>query len=174
MIAMPRSRSRRSDAVVGTVVFLLLAPGTIAGFAPWVISRWQPGDFPGDVVLKPAGMALIVLGALVLLEAFGRFAIEGRGTPAPIYPTDRLIVGGTYRFVRNPMYLAVEALILGQAALFGRIDLVIYAAMIAVGFYLFVVLVEEPALRRYYPRDYRRYTENVRRWVPRLTPWGEH
>ena len=170
-LAPTRKAPSRLDAVIGSLVFLVAAPGTVAGFVPWVISRWTIRAYPGDEILRPVGVALISLGGLVLLEAFARFALQGRGTPAPIYPADRLIVGGTYRFVRNPMYLAVEALILGQAGLFGTVDLVIYGAMIAVGFHFFVVWVEEPTLKRHYPKAYRRYADAVRRWLPRLTPW---
>jgi protein-S-isoprenylcysteine O-methyltransferase Ste14 len=171
MIATTKKRAARLDAIIGSLVFLVVAPGLVAGFVPWIISRWQVREFPGDAVFRPLGLALITVGALVLLEAFARFALEGFGTPAPVYPTDRLITRGAYRFVRNPMYLAVEALILGQAALFGVFDLVIYAAMIAVAFHLFVVWVEEPTLRRHFPADYRRYSANVHRWLPRFMPW---
>jgi len=162
----------RLDAAIGSLVFLLVAPGMVAGLVPWIISRWRLNGAPDAAPLRPIGLVLIALGMVVLLEAFARFALEGLGTPAPIYPTDRLIVRGSYRFVRNPMYLAVEALILGQAALFGAFDLVIYAAMIAVAFHLFVVLVEEPTLRRNFATDYRRYSANVHRWLPRLLPWN--
>jgi protein-S-isoprenylcysteine O-methyltransferase Ste14 len=165
------SPSERMRALRASLVFLFVAPGTIAVLVPWVISRWRMQDFPSDTLMRPLGVVLIVAGALVLIEAFARFALEGLGTPAPVYPTSRLIVRGTYRFVRNPMYLAVEAIILGQAALLGSFDLVIYGAMIALGFYLFVVWVEEPTLRRTFPADYRRYAANVHRWLPRLTPW---
>jgi protein-S-isoprenylcysteine O-methyltransferase Ste14 len=161
----------RLDAVLGSLAFLFFAPGMVAGLVPWVITRWGLRDNPGDAFLRPLGIVAIVIGGLVVLEAFARFALVGRGTPAPVYPSTRLIVGGTYRYVRNPIYLAVEAIILGQAALFGTIDLVIYAAIIAVGFHLFVVLVEEPTLKRSFPKAYRRYAQHVHRWVPRLRPW---
>jgi protein-S-isoprenylcysteine O-methyltransferase Ste14 len=162
----------RLDAALGSLAFLFSAPGIVAGLVPWIITRWRVRDYPGDAFLRPLGIFAVVIGGVVLLEAFARFAMVGRGTPAPVYPTNRLIVGGTYRYVRNPIYLAVEAIILGEAAVLGTIDLVIYAAIIAVGFHLFVVLVEEPTLKRSFPKDYRRYAEHVRRWVPRLTPWS--
>jgi protein-S-isoprenylcysteine O-methyltransferase Ste14 len=149
----------------------LAAPGTVAGFVPWVISRWRFLDYPGDVLGRPLGAVLILAGLAALIEAFARFVFQGRGTPAPGYPTRRLVIGGSYRYVRNPMYLAIGGIIIGQAALFGRFDLVLYGAIIAVGFYLFVVLVEEPTLKRSFPGDYRRYAENVHRWMPRRTPW---
>jgi protein-S-isoprenylcysteine O-methyltransferase Ste14 len=129
-----RLSAERARALAGSLIFLVIAPGTVAGFFPWVISRWQFHPFSGEAALRPLGIVLTAAATAVLLEAFIRFALQGLGTPAPIYPTRRLIVQGSYRFVRNPMYLAVEAVILGQAALFGSIDLVIYAAMIAVAF----------------------------------------
>jgi protein-S-isoprenylcysteine O-methyltransferase Ste14 len=169
---LPKLSKANRDAAVWALMFFAFAPGMIAGFVPWVISRWRFQDYPGEGVGRPVGAALIVAGLAVLIEAFVRFVLQGRGTPSPNYPTDRLIVGGSYRHVRNPMYLAVEAIILGQAAVLGRIDLLLYAAIIAVGFYLFVVWVEEPTLRRSFPNDYRRYAANVHRWLPRLTPWA--
>jgi protein-S-isoprenylcysteine O-methyltransferase Ste14 len=164
-------RPRKRDAALGSLVFLFAAPGMVGGVVPWIISRWRVRDYEGAAFFRLLGIVLILFGLAVLIEAFGRFALQGRGTPAPIYPTDRLVVGGTYRFVRNPMYIAVESLILGQAAYFGSSDLIIYGAIIAVAFHLFVVWVEEPTLRRSFPADYRRYSSAVHRWVPRLTPW---
>jgi protein-S-isoprenylcysteine O-methyltransferase Ste14 len=170
-MAQTRRPGSKLDAAVGSLVFLALAPGMVAGVVPWIISRWRVADYPGAVFLRPLGVVLLMAGLAVLVEAFARYALEGRGTPAPIYPTEHLIVGGTYRFVRNPMYLAVEALIVGQALALGAFNLIVYAAMFAVAFHLFVVWVEEPTLRRSFPKSYRKYSGAVGRWVPRLTPW---
>jgi protein-S-isoprenylcysteine O-methyltransferase Ste14 len=167
----PNLSKANRDAALWALVFFVFAPGMVAGFVPWAISRWRVQDYPGDGLGRPLGAALIVAGLAVLIEAFARFVLQGHGTPSPNFPTRRLIIGGSYRYVRNPMYLAVEAIILGQAALLGRVDLLLYAAIIAVGFYLFVVWAEEPILRRSFPNDYRRYAANVHRWLPRLTPW---
>ena len=175
-MASPDEVANRVRAAIGSAIFLVVAPGIVAGFLPWVVSRWRFGwpanAAPSDVVVGALGAIAITAGVAVLVEAFVRFAVEGLGTPAPVYPTERLIVTGTYRFVRNPMYLAVESIILGQAALLGSLDLVIYAAMIGVSLYLFVVLAEEPVLKRSFPAEYRRYAANVPRFVPRLTPWS--
>lgn len=107
----------------------------------------------------------------MLLHAFARFALEGRGTPAPVAPTERLVVGGIYRHVRNPMYVAVLAIILGQALLFSSWALVAYATIAAIAMVSFVKFYEEPTLARRYGADYEAYRSAVPGWLPRLTPW---
>ncbi|MGO4690126.1 methyltransferase family protein [Glaciibacter sp. 2TAF33] len=107
-------------AWIGTVVFLLLAPGIVAGLIPWFISGWRLHDWGGAAwVVVPIAWIVIAVGAAFLLHAFALFALH-RGTPAPVAPTETLVVTGVYRFVRNPMYLAVLAIIVGQALLFGN------------------------------------------------------
>ncbi len=108
---------------------------------------------------------------VVLLHAFARFVVEGLGTPAPIAPTERLVVGGLYRYVRNPMYLAVAAIILGQALALGQAILVPYAAVFAGAVAAFVHWYEEPTLLRTFGEQYERYCREVPAWRPRLTPW---
>ena len=105
-----------------------------------------------------------------LLHAFALFALH-RGTPAPVAPTETLVVTGVYRFVRNPMYLAVLTIILGQALLFGSWGLVLYAAIVFAVVATFVKGYEEPALTRTYGEQYLEYRRNVPGWCPRLTPW---
>src|SRR4051812_15256780 len=117
------------------------------------------------------GGAMILFGAAVLLDSFARFALQGRGTPAPIYPTTTLVVSGAYRYVRNPMYLAVTALIAGQGLLIGCPPLLLYALVLGVVTHLFVLVYEEPTLRSTYGAQYESYAADVRRWLPRLTPW---
>jgi protein-S-isoprenylcysteine O-methyltransferase Ste14 len=108
---------------------------------------------------------------LGLLESFARFALQGLGTPAPVFPTRRLVVTGVYRYVRNPMYVAVAAIILGQALLFGSVALLEYGAVVWLMFHLFVLLYEEPTLRGVFGSDYEAFRAAVPRWIPRLTPW---
>jgi protein-S-isoprenylcysteine O-methyltransferase Ste14 len=103
----------------------------------------------------------------VLLYAFGQFVVDGLGTPAPPAPTDVLVSRGLYRYVRNPMYLAVLAAIVGQAALLARPVLLAYAAAVAAGFVAFVRWYEEPSLRRRYGVAYDEYRERVPGWLPR-------
>jgi protein-S-isoprenylcysteine O-methyltransferase Ste14 len=106
-------------------------------------------------------------GAAVLVNAFIRFAREGRGTPAPIAPTEELVITGPYRWVRNPMYLAVVAVIIGQALLLRQASLLIYAAVVAAAFVSFVKLYEERVLADRYGEVYRRYQDTVAAWIPR-------
>jgi protein-S-isoprenylcysteine O-methyltransferase Ste14 len=152
-------------------VFLLLAPGVVAGVIPWWLTGWDRRDgvwAPVAVI----GWALVLVGAAVLVHAFVRFVVEGIGTPAPLAPTERLVVGGAYRYVRNPMYLAVAALIVGQALVLGRFVLLAYAAAFAVVVAAFVHGYEEPTLSKRYGEEYDAYRRNVPAWIPRLRPWS--
>jgi protein-S-isoprenylcysteine O-methyltransferase Ste14 len=117
-------------------------------------------------------LALVILGTVVLLSAFARFVAEGRGTPAPVAPTERLVVGGLYRFVRNPMYLAVAATIVGQGLILGRLELLIYAAVFLLITAAFVRGYEEPTLREQYGAEYEAYRRSVPGWWPRPRPWN--
>ena len=114
---------------------------------------------------------MIVLGAAFLLHAVARFVNEGLGTPAPVAPTERLVVGGVYRYVRNPMYLAVGATIVGQALLLGQFGLLVYAAAFGVVVFAFVRVYEEPTLSAQYGSSYDAYRRAVPGWLPRLHPW---
>jgi protein-S-isoprenylcysteine O-methyltransferase Ste14 len=107
----------------------------------------------------------------VLVQSFVRFVSEGGGTPAPVAPTEQLVVGGYYRYVRNPMYLAVIAVVLGQALLFGQPLLFVYTAAVAAAVVSFAHWYEEPALRRRFGEQYDRYRRAVPGWVPRRRPW---
>ena len=163
---------RSSRAAAGSLLFLLVAPGIVAGLVPWLLTGWETGDrLGGLLVVRAPGAVVLGGGLIVLLEAFVRFVREGRGTPAPVAPTEQLVVGGLYRHVRNPMYLAVEATVVGQALLLGRPVLLAYAAILAVAFWAFVHSYEEPTLARRYGREYEAYRSAVPGWIPRLRPW---
>jgi protein-S-isoprenylcysteine O-methyltransferase Ste14 len=162
----------RLTAILGSTVFFLIAPGTLAGLAPWWISgRRIRAPFFGWAGIPGVGAALIAGGVFVLLDCFARFALEGRGTPAPALPTDRLVIAGAYRFLRNPMYLAVCGTILGEALLLGSLAVLGYLACLWLGFHAFVLLYEEPPLKGRYGPQYERYCAEVSRWLPRLRPW---
>ena len=117
------------------------------------------------------GVALIIAGVPGLLDCFARFALQGLGTPAPIAPPRNLVVSGLYRYVRNPIYVAVVAVILGQAVLFADWHLLGYGALLWLFFHIAVIVHEEPTLRRTFGAEYESYCANVPRWLPRLTPW---
>ncbi len=157
-------------AALGSALFFALAPGIVAGVVPWALSGWET-EARLWAPLRALGVVLIAAGATTLVAAFARFAREGLGTPAPIAPTERLVVGGAYRYVRNPMYLAVGATILGQALVLGSGLLAGYLVLFAVTVYAFVRLYEEPELSRTYGSEYEAYRRAVRGWLPRLRPW---
>jgi protein-S-isoprenylcysteine O-methyltransferase Ste14 len=161
---------KRNSAALGSFVFLLVTPGTVCGLVPLLITGWRR---PADPVawVDALGWVLVLAGAAVLLHAFAAFAWHGRGTPAPPAPTERLVVEGAYRFVRNPMYVAVLALALGQVLLFTSWGLLAYLVVLAVTIDLFVHAYEEPTLREAYGPAYEEFCANVPRWLPRLTPW---
>jgi protein-S-isoprenylcysteine O-methyltransferase Ste14 len=162
----------RFVALWGTFVFFWIAPATVAGWIPWTITRWQMHPpLLGLSVGRWLGLALVGLGAVGVVECFARFATKGLGTPAPILPTEFLVISGLYQHVRNPMYLAVVTAIAGQALVLGSIVLVQYAVLVWLFFFAFVLLYEEPSLRRRFGSSYEDYRAKVPRWWPRLTPW---
>jgi protein-S-isoprenylcysteine O-methyltransferase Ste14 len=138
----------------------------VAGLLPWLITGWRGGSVPPW--LQAVGWLLIVAGAAVLLQAFGQFALQGIGTPAPVAPTEKLVIKGLYRYVRNPMYLAVSSVIIGQAAVLGSWPLFGYAAGVGAAFSGFVLGYEEPTLRRQFGQEYEAYLQSVPRWLPRV------
>jgi len=163
---------RKISTLLGSAVFLVLAPGTVAGLGPWWIGQWTMlPPFFGLAVLRYFGTVLVAAGLVPLLESFVRFALEGRGTPAPLAPPQQLVVGGFYRYVRNPMYVGVVTAILGQALYFADRRLLIYAAAVWLAFHVFVVIYEEPTLTRTFGERYDAFRANVPRWIPQLRPW---
>ena len=163
---------RKPAAILGSALFFVVVPFMIAGPLPWWITHWQlRPPFFGSELTRVAGVVLIVAGLPVLLDSFRRFAVEGLGTPAPVAPPEQLVVTGLYRHVRNPMYVAVLALLIGQALLFGSIALLAVSAMFWLAIHLFVVLYEEPTLEETFGSKYTSYRASVPRWIPRISPW---
>src|SRR6185503_19198842 len=122
-------------------------------------------------LIRIIGGILIIVGVPGLVDSFARFALEGLGTPAPVAPTQKLVVTGLFRYVRNPIYIAVVAVILGQGLLFGDSRLLWYGALLWLSFHVFVVVYEEPTLTETFGSQYESFRTNVPRWIPRLTPW---
>ncbi|HEX2315759.1 MAG TPA: isoprenylcysteine carboxylmethyltransferase family protein [Thermomonospora sp.] len=162
----------RRQAALGATAFLI-APVTVTVLLPWWITGARSGDPSGPwaVPLQVLGALLIVPGVYVLLHAFVRFVVEGLGTPAPAAPPSRLVVGGFYRYVRNPMYVAILAIVLGEALLMARPVLLLYALAVWAAPAAFVRWYEEPHLLRVFGDEYRRYRAAVPAWIPRLRPW---
>jgi protein-S-isoprenylcysteine O-methyltransferase Ste14 len=162
----------RMVAALGSAIFFVLAPGTVAGLMPWWIGHWQfHAQFFGFTLLRAAGFILLLAGLAVVVECLARFALTGLGTPAPVFPTRRLVVSGLYRYVRNPMYVGVLSIALGQAAIFGDARILAWGLFFWLATHVFVVAYEEPTLRRSFGDEYLSFTQNVPRWLPRLTAW---
>ena len=162
---------RRSTAVIGSAAYFAAAAGTFAVLVPWLVTGWQfhrPG--PYWLVAQVAGIVLIGAGVVPVVSVFVQFARAG-GTPLPLAPTRRLVVSGFNRYVRNPVYLGSLLIFCGEALLFGRLSLLVYAAVGWAGAAAFVRWYEEPALARRFGAEYDAYRRAVPAWRPRLHPW---
>jgi protein-S-isoprenylcysteine O-methyltransferase Ste14 len=166
---------KRLYAVLGSAVFLVIAPGTVAILVPWMICRWQlNAPLLGFAGFRVMGALCLLCGFPILFDAFIRFAYDGLGTPAPIAPTERLVISGMYRHVRNPMYVGVSLIVFGQGLFFASGAVLIYGLAIWFAFAIFVLAYEEPKLRKTFGEDYDKFHANVPRWIPRLRPWRGH
>lgn len=155
-------------AAAGSLLFFVLAPGSTAGLMPWLITGWEGG---APLWARVLGAVVTVAGTLLVAAAFVQFVREGRGTPAPLAPTQTLVVGGLYRWVRNPMYVGVAGAIAGQAIWFASRGVALWWLAFVAAVTTFVMLYEEPTLRRTYGASYEEYAAAVHRWVPRVRPW---
>jgi protein-S-isoprenylcysteine O-methyltransferase Ste14 len=151
--------------VLNTILFTIVVPGTVAGYIPFRII----GGFsrPGSEPLTWIGALVLAVGAAIYFRCAWEFAVRGLGTPAPIAPTKYLVTTALHQYVRNPMYIGVALIILGEAALFRSPHLVIYAALMLFTAHTFVVLYEEPTLHRQFGESYDQYRRKVPRWIPR-------
>jgi protein-S-isoprenylcysteine O-methyltransferase Ste14 len=153
---------------IGTALFVLCVPGSVVVLVPYYLSGWSAQQpFFGIVATRWIGLVLIVCALPIFFDFVIRFVREGHGTPAPIAPTVHLVVGGSFQYVRNPGYIAVVSLILGQALVLGSRTVLVYALLVALAFHFFVLLYEEPTLRRQFGADYEAYCLKVPRWLPR-------
>lgn len=162
---------RKPEAALLSAGFFVVAPGTVAGLIPWLITRWEfQQPLPGWVVAQVVGAVLVVAGLVPAASAFVEFVKAG-GTPIPAAPTQRLVVSGFNRYVRNPMYAGLVVSIIGQALLFGNFWLLVYAVAAWAVPAAFVRWYEEPTLARTYGAEYEHYRRAVPAWLPRLRPW---
>ena len=144
------------------LVFTLVVPATVAGYVPWLIVRGQPIDSLGRLITS---LILFAVGGTIYLWCVWDFASFGRGTPAPIDAPKRLVVRGLYQYTRNPMYVGVLTVIAGWAVLSPTLTLLLYGLCIGGAFQLFIVLYEEPHLRRAFGMEYEQYCARVGRWL---------
>ena len=152
-----------------SVLYALLLPGTVTVVIPWfIVHRNHTAQFSHSTLWHCVGLLPLVTGTVVLSWCIWDFAAFGRGTLAPLDPPTQLVVRGPYRHVRNPMYVGVALILLGETALFESMALLVYGAIFVAVAHGFVVLYEEPALRRQFGESYEEYRRRVRRWWPRV------
>jgi protein-S-isoprenylcysteine O-methyltransferase Ste14 len=149
-----------------SILFLILAPGIVAGYVPLALLRRGPQLESGFFAYL--AFPLWLIGLVILLWCFWDFLVKGRGTPAPIDPPKELVATGLYNYVRNPMYVGVLIFIIGHFLWFKTIWMIAYMAVVFLAFHLFVTLYEEPHLKRTFGTAYEDYTNKVPRWIPRI------
>jgi protein-S-isoprenylcysteine O-methyltransferase Ste14 len=151
---------------LGSLLFLIIAPGTVAGYIPLVLLR--NGTQIETGILAYLAFPFWLIGSVILLWCFWDFTFKGRGTPAPIAPPKELVTTGFYRYVRNPIYVGILAILIGHFLWFGYWNLLIYMIFAFVGFHLFVTFYEEPTLKQKFGASYENYLKRVPRWIPRF------
>jgi protein-S-isoprenylcysteine O-methyltransferase Ste14 len=151
-----------------SLLWTLLLPGVVAGYVPWRYFGLSDARIASSDPLGFLGVAGVAAGVLLLAACIFEFARSGRGTLSPVDPPRHLVVRGLYRYVRNPMYLAVTLILLGEAALLHSADLVTYWACFFAAANLFVIGYEEPYLRSRFGVSYDAYMRQVGRWLPRV------
>ena len=161
----------RTVAVLGSILFLTLVLGLVVIFCPYIFCYWRIAPpFFGFYPFRILGVLMVVAGIVMLLDCYVHFALRGLGTPAPVAPPPKLVVSGPYRYVRNPMYVAIVAAVWGQGLFFGSWQVMRYGLYLWVGFFAFVVFWEERALSRKFGQRYLDFCAQVPRWIPRLRP----
>jgi protein-S-isoprenylcysteine O-methyltransferase Ste14 len=156
-------------ALLKTAVFTLVVPGTVGLLVPhWLITSAGRSEAFPPLSWRWLGFLPLIAGACIYFVCAWDFAVTGLGTPAPIDMPRKLVVKGLYRFVRNPMYVGVVSFVLGQALLFGSTSVLIYSVCAWMLAYLFVLVQEEPTLRRKFGVEYEGYCRRVPRWLPRF------
>ena len=151
--------------LIKTLLFTLVIPGTVGLYVPQALKHTANKVPP---IFEWVGMGLFACGAAIYFWCAWDFASKGLGTPLPIDAPRVLVVKGLYRFTRNPMYVGVMSVILGQALYYGSLSVARYGCIVLGGFYLFVLFYEEPALRRLFGAQYEDYCRKVPRWLLRV------
>ncbi len=158
--------TRALGPILQTILFTIAVPGSVLVLIPsWILGGF-PKPMPGP--LKWLGILVMSLGAVIYFRCAWEFAVRGLGTPAPIAPTKFLVTTALHRYVRNPMYIGVFSVLLGEALLFRAVLLLAYAAFCFTAAYFFVIFYEEPTLRRQFGESYEEYRHSVPRWIPKF------
>lgn len=149
-----------------SLLFLIAAPGMVAGYIPLALLRKGPQVETG--LFAYLAFPLWIIGGVILLWSFWNFLIEGRGTPAPLDPPKELVAVGFYRYVRNPMYVGVLVILIGHFLWSQNVWLIVYTVVAFLIVHLFVTLYEEPTLKRKFGAGYEEYLKKVPRWIPKF------
>lgn len=152
---------------LSNLIFTILQPGLVAGYFPWLIGREefiyrieQPFS-----TQQHLGIGISAVGFAIMISCIVRFAVEGKGTLSPADPTKRLVIKGLYTYSRNPMYVGVMGLLIGESVFTQSSVLWVYSILIFAAFNLYIVFFEEPRLRRDFGKEYGEYCAKVRRWM---------
>jgi len=152
-----------------TIIFLIIVPGSVTILFPYLLLTSRFELFFLDIgVFRLFGLMPIILGVVIVLWCFWDFIFTGKGTPAPINPPKEHVVKGLYQFVRNPMYLGIALVLVGEILLFQSTVLFIYTLLVLSVFHLFVIFYEEPVLKDKFQNSYRDYFNSVPRWIPNM------
>lgn len=147
--------------------FTILQPGLVAGLIPF----WILGEKVKSTLSQPfqfyhyIGVMLFLIGLVIMLSCIINFAVKGRGTLSPVDPTKLLVISGLYKFSRNPMYVGVMMILIGEAIFYQSVYLWIYLILVYIAFNIFIMLHEEPRLKKDFGEEYSKYCQKVRRWV---------
>ena len=149
----------------------VVVPATILSLTgPDTFDLWQ-SEPTTRVGLPILGCAFICLGLVLMVATIRLFVTVGKGTLAPWNPTQRLVVQGVYRHVRNPMIAGVFLVLLGEAILAASLPLFVWFVVFVLGNAVYIPVAEEPGLVKRFGDDYLAYRRNVPRWIPRVRPW---
>ena len=159
------STSSPMSLFLRNLAFTILQPGVVAGLVPYWIVKNQPILSREISLIRGVGVLVFVLGLMIMIACIVRFGVEGRGTLSPVDPTQRLVVGGLYKFSRNPMYVGVMMILIGESIIFQSKNLWIYSGVVLVIFHVFILVHEEPRLRKDFGEAYTQYCKKVRRWI---------
>ena len=155
---------------IKTFLWSIFVPGTVTLVVPYFLlsSRANHFDFQFSY-LRLLGLLPIVAGVVLYVWCAWDFTFIGKGTPAPFDPPKELVVKGPYRYVRNPMYIFVGLALVGEAIVFTSMRVAIFAVVALAFFHVWVLVYEEPTLRRKFGEAYKQYCQRVSRWLPGVT-----
>jgi protein-S-isoprenylcysteine O-methyltransferase Ste14 len=149
-----------------SLLYLIVEAGLFALYIPLALLRTGPRLETG--VISFFAIPLWLIGSLIVLRCFWDFTFQGQGTPVPVDPPKKLVITGLYRYVRNPIYVGVMLIFLGHFLWFGYWALLAYAVLAFLGVHFFIVLYEEPNLKKKFGAEYENYLKRTPRWIPRF------